>query len=86
MNLKIQSEGIKGKVNGEILYNTAEEKVYIWWDDKWLPLETKDSYMVRVYHTDIEFDSEEKREKFLEEFRDDEIEKKWMRRVFWYDY
>ena len=86
LNLKIQSEGIKGKVNGEILYNTAEEKVYIWWDDKWLPLETKDSYMVRVYHTDIEFDSEEKREKFLEEFRDDEVEKKWMRRVFWYDY
>ena len=81
MNLKIQSEGIKGKVNGEILYNTSEEKVYIW-----LPLETKDSYMVRVYHIDIEFDSEEKREKFLEEFRDDEVEKKWMRRVFWYDY
>lgn len=43
-------------------------------------------YMARVLQTDVSFDSVEKREKFLEDFKQGDIEALWRREMIWEDF
>ena len=86
MNLKFNPQGTIGKFIDERMYCLEDDRIYIWSGDEWKPRSRRTVYMVRVLDTEVAFDSEEELMKFLEGFKESDIEKTWVRQLEWEDY